>query len=62
MIVELLKSDRMLGVSKGQRFIAQTYPTDPSKITLVWRVSKTGRIFKKNVMCNQYRTDVKIIT
>ncbi len=61
MIVELLKDDNQFGLKKGQLFKAERY-FDPSKITLLNRVRKSNmKPFKKEVLVNQYSSDVKII-
>ena len=61
LIVEILKSDPKLGIKKGQRYIAETYSIDPSKITLKNIVTHEGRVMKREANCNQYRSEVKIV-
>ena len=62
MIVEILEDQPRLGLKKGHLYNATPYWLDPSeKVTLLNRVSKSGRHFKKDPMCNQYRSEVKII-
>jgi hypothetical protein len=63
MIVEILKTDKQLKVRKGHWYIAKTYWIDPEKVTLLQRISKTNlRSIGKDPMCNQYRSEVKILT
>ena len=62
MIVEILEDQPRLGIKKGQLYNAEPYWIDPpTKVALLNRVSKSGRHFKKNPMCTQYRSQVKII-
>lgn len=61
MIVEILKTDIRFGLKKGQLYNAKTYSVDPSKVTLLNRVTKAGRHMKKNPMCNEYCSNVKIV-
>jgi hypothetical protein len=60
-IVEILKDQPQLNLKKGHWYRARTYWVDPERCTLLNRVSKTGRHFKKNPMCYQYMKDVKKI-
>ena len=61
MIVEILIDQPRLGLKKGHRYKAKPYFLDPSKVTLLNRVSKNGKDFKKDPSCNQYRSGVLII-
>jgi hypothetical protein len=62
MIVEILEDQPRLGLKKGHWYRAKAYWVDPSsKWTLINRVSKSGRDFKKDPMCNQYRSQVKCV-
>jgi hypothetical protein len=62
MILEILKDQPRLGLKKGHWYNGEPYWLYPSeKFTLLNRVSKSGRNFKKDPHCNQYRSDVKII-
>ena len=62
MIVEILKDQPRLKLKKGHWYKAIPYFLDPgSKLTLLHRVSKKGRNFKKDPECNQYRTEIKIV-
>jgi hypothetical protein len=60
-IVEILKDQPLLNLKKGHWYRAKRYWIDPEGCTLVNRVSKTGRHFKKNPMCYQYMKDVREI-
>jgi hypothetical protein len=63
MIVEILKTDKRLKVRKGHWYVAEPYFVDPAtKVTLLSRITKkTLQRFGKDPMCNQYRSEVKII-
>lgn len=62
MIVEILKTDKRLGLRKGHRYAGNPYELDPeTKITLLYRISREGRRFKRDPMCNVYRSEVKIL-
>lgn len=63
MIVEIKKTDGSLGIRKGQWYAGEPYQIDPSKITLLYRISKKtlARIGKKVVICNQYKSDINIL-
>jgi hypothetical protein len=61
MIVEILKDDKRLGLKKGHWYEAEVYLVDRSKLTLKHRISKTGRIFKGDPMCNVYRSEIKSV-
>ena len=57
MIVEILKTDKSLGIKKGERYHAIRYFLDPSeKVTLLGRVPDGY-----NPNCNQYRSEIKFI-
>jgi hypothetical protein len=60
-IVEILEDQPQLNLKKGRWYRAKTCWNDPERCTLLNRVSKTGRHFKKNPMCYQYMKDVKKI-
>jgi len=62
MIVEILETDKNLGIAKGSWYRAKTYMGDPSKISLLRRLSKkTLQPMGKCIICNQYRSEVDII-
>jgi len=54
-IVEVKKSDKSLGIKKGEVYFGATYPYD-SKCTLLARLPD-GR----DPQCNQYWSDVRIL-
>lgn len=60
MIVEILQTQPRLGLRKGQRFQAEPYWVDPSKVTLKNRITRSGRVLKRTGDCNQYRNEIKI--
>ena len=64
MIVEILKNDERFNIKKGQLFEAKRYWLDPQeKVTLLKRVTKKDfSPIGEEVLCNQYFTDVNIIT
>jgi len=61
MIVEILKDDKDFKIRKGFKFKAEVYAYDPSKITLIQRITKNGKLVGERYRCNQYRSNVKII-
>ena len=61
MILEIINTDNRLRLRKGHRYVGTPYELDPGKITLLYRISKNGRRFKRNPMCNVYRSEVKTI-
>jgi len=63
MIVEIKKTDEHFGIRKGQWYAGESYQIDPSKITLLYRISKKTleRIGKREVICNQYKSDIKVL-
>ena len=62
MIVELMKTNHGLGIKKGYYYKAEPYWLDPSKVTLLRRVTKNDlREIGKPPECNQYRHNVKIL-
>jgi hypothetical protein len=61
-VVRIKETDERLGVKKGQLYIAENYWLDPgSKVTLLNRMSSTGKVYKKNPGCNQYKSDIEIV-
>lgn len=61
-VVRIKKTDERLRVKKGQLYIAENYWLDPmSKVTLLNRMSNTGKVYKKDPCCNQYKSDVEIV-
>lgn len=63
MIVEILKTDKRLGIKKGQWYVAKPYSFDPEfKISLLYRITKKSlQKIGKDPMCNQYREEIKIL-
>jgi hypothetical protein len=63
MIVKILVDEPRFGLKKGQFYNATPYWIDPgSKVTLLNRVSKKGKHFKRNPWCNEYRNRIKVIS
>ena len=63
MIVEILKSCKQTGIRKGQVYKAKRYALDPSKVTLLKRIKKKdGSEMGKDPMCNEYVSNVRILT
>lgn len=64
MIVEILENDERFEIKKGQLFEAKRYWLEPQeKVTLLKRVTKKDlKPIGKEVLCNQYISNVKIIT
>lgn len=64
MILEILENDERFNIKKGQLFEAKRYWLDPQeKVTLLKRVTKKDlKPMGKEVLCNQYFSNVKIIT
>lgn len=57
MKVEILKSDKRLGVKKGEMYKARPYSLDPgAKVELISRIPDGY-----DPMCSQYRNEVKIV-
>jgi hypothetical protein len=62
MIVEILNTNKELKVRKGQWYVAKSYWIDPDKVTLIQRISKKNlRNIGKEPMCNQYKSEVKVL-
>ena len=57
MIVEILKSDRRLGIKKGERYEAEPYSLDCNKVMLLARITDGY-----DPCCNQYCHDVRIVS
>lgn len=62
-IVEILKTDKRLGVKKGQIYESERYFFDPNKVTLLTRLTKKDKKpIGKPPNCNQYLNDVKVLS
>jgi len=62
MIVEILKTDKRLGVKAGQIYQAEKYWLDPDKVTLLRRLTKKERKpIGKEPLVNQYTSDVRVL-
>lgn len=64
MIVEILKTDKHVGVKRGQIYEAKRYWLDPmEKVTLIRRLNKrTRKPIGKPPECNQYFYNIKVIS
>ena len=62
MIVEILKDCKHTGIKSGQIYRAKTYEIDPSKVTLLRRLTKKDRReIGKEPMCNEYKCNVRVL-
>jgi len=56
MKVQIITTDKRLGIKKGEVYNARTYSYDPSKVTLLSRIPDGY-----DPSCNQYKADVEVI-
>lgn len=62
MIVEILKTDKAHNLKIGDLYEAETYSIDPSKVTLLYKLTKKNhKRTKKQKNYNQYLSEIKIL-
>lgn len=61
-IVEIINPCEHIGTQQGQIYRAKRYSLDPSKVTLLQRLTdKSRKPIGKDPMCNEYLSNVKIL-